>query len=141
MMGLMEFKMLHTYSSDIVNMLMGVSGNGQYTTYDIKKLTGNINKSNIKKIEREIQVLGYNCKCIEYKNSLYNTSIRLYYSDSLDITGLILKVEVENKDGKFNVVAHKFSDEKISTSLFDIPETYSKASMDEIMGIIRDMSK
>jgi len=153
MMGLMELKMFHDYSSDIVNMLMGVSSNGQYTTYDVKKLAGNINKSNIKKVNCDIQVLGYICKCIEYNNPLYKTSVRLYYSDSfdskmsntifpgLDIDGMILKVEIENKDGKINIVAQDFSDEKISTSLFDIPETYSKTSMDEIMGIIRDMSK
>ncbi len=153
MMGLMEFKIFHDYSSDIVNMLLGVSGNGQYTTYEVKKLTENMDKLNIKKVKGDIQVLGYSCKCIEYNNPIYKTSVRIYYSDSfdskmsntifpeLDIEGMILKLEIENKDGKINIVAQEFSDEKISTSLFNIPETYSKTSMDEIMGIIRDMSK
>lgn len=153
MMGLMEFKMFHDYSSDIVNMLMGVSGNGKYSTCDMRKLVGNINKTNIRKVNCAINILGYNCKCIEYKNSLYNTLVRLYYSDSFssqmssaifpetEIEGMILKVEVENNDGKINIVAQKFSDEKIPTSLFDIPETYSKTSLDEITDIIRDMSK
>lgn len=153
MMGLMDAKVMHDYSTDVVNMIMGVPGSGKYTSYDVDKISESMKGVALKKVNMKIKVLGYDCKCMEYNNSKKNVNLRIYYSDSfnskistrffpkLGIDGMILKVEIKSKEGKMNIVAQEFSDEKILTSLFHIPETYSKTSMEEIMSIIRDMSK
>jgi len=141
------------FKRDSANFLIDMGGIGTYANFPMKDVSSRTNKVQSYKLSERKKILDYNCNTIQYRSNGELFSIKVYYTNKLNIDvvnrllpeietkGAILGIEIINKEDRVYIEATNVSEKQVDPNLFIVPKNYTKNSYKQILSVLNGFVK
>ena len=133
-----------TKNSTILMDMMGQKISMEVTKEDVEKAEAEAGEPKIEYVSGTKEIAGYKCKKALVTSPDTDDEFVIYYTEKIPATssnqykslkGFPLSYEVANSGMKMTITAKDVKKEKVSSSLFEIPDGYTKMSQEDLKGM------